>query len=295
MKILYINSRIYDYLTATLIEGLQELGHEIRCSEDSNYGIKIPDDQIIQYAEKSDLIIVGSNQGVRVDLARDAVNPRKVFVDGSDLQWLNVPDGIEFQAIFKRELNILSENRRVFPLPFAAEKRYFPKIYTNKDIHVSFLANMARSPFRYSVYERLRRLNNPAVVIGSTSECGYDDQSPSPISTPLYSTLLARSIISVNVMGCGYDCARLWEILACRTMLFTQYPDIQIPDPFLDGVHCVMFKSLDEFDDKLRFYITHLELAGEIAQKGYEHLLAYHTTIRRAQYFLETIKNVVNN
>ena len=43
MRILYINSARYDYLTATLIEGLSELGHTVMCSRNSNYGKAIAD------------------------------------------------------------------------------------------------------------------------------------------------------------------------------------------------------------------------------------------------------------
>ena len=40
MKIICIQSPTFDYLTATLIQGLQQLGHTIIASENSNYAKK---------------------------------------------------------------------------------------------------------------------------------------------------------------------------------------------------------------------------------------------------------------
>lgn len=94
MKIFYAISPQYGYLTATLIEGLRALGHDVAFTEDSNYGVRIPDREFSAYAEHADLIIVGSNTGVRMGSAKTTRNPRKVFVDGSDFQGPWIPDDV---------------------------------------------------------------------------------------------------------------------------------------------------------------------------------------------------------
>lgn len=293
MKILYINTTVYDYLTATLVEGLLELGCELRASEATNFAEKIPDHLVKDYAEHADLIIVGSNLGVRSELLLGIRNPRIVFVDGSDYQNLSPPEGLRFKMMFKRELCRRMPDPSaayVFPLPFAAERRYFAGLAVQRDILVSFVANFAANPLRFSVHQRLANVGHPQVVSGTTGERAYDyPPKPLPIETPMYRQLLYRSLISVNVPGAGYDCARFWEILAARAGLFTFEPDIVIPDGFSDGVDCVSFRSLDEFEDKLQHYLPRQQLAAEIAERGHRRLLAHHTTKARASYFLTVV------
>ncbi len=291
MNVVLVNTPIYDYLTATLIEGMNELGHGIVCSEASNYGRALPDAEFVQHAEQADLVVVGSNAGVRHHLLQSVVNPRKVFVDGSDFAGFEVPAAIRFKAVFKRELNRQTRgalDNSIHPLPFAAEKRYFIAP-PNKDILVSFVANMNTNPLRNSVHVRLQNLQNPAIVSGSTNERAYNPGGArqAPVDTPVYRQLLSRSLISVNVPGAGYDCARYWEILAARAMLLTYEPDILIPDAFTDGMDCATFASLDEFDSKLKFYTADPQRALKIAENGYQRLLKHHTTAQRAAYFLE--------
>lgn len=292
MRIVYVNTPAYDYLTATLIEGLNELGHELVCTEASNYGRALPDDKVLALAESADLIVVGSNAGVRHHLLQGVSNPRLIFVDGGDGAQFDVPPSLRFKAVFKRELcredRAVGPNHAVFPLPFAAERRYFTPPVA-KDILVSFIATLRTNPLRNSIHVRLQNQNNPAIVSGSTSERSYSvgQPRPLPIGTPNYHQILARSLISVSVPGMGWDCARFWEILAARAMLLTFTPDIVIPDGFKDGIDYATFASLDEFESKLKFYTAKPERAQKVAAKGHERLLAHHTTAHRAAYFLD--------
>lgn len=294
MKIVYVNSPIYDYLTATLIEGLDLLGHEVITSEKAGAGRQVADAELRAAAELADLIVVGSNAGVRTHLVQDVRNPRKVFVDGSDQQDFGVTNNIRYKLVFKRELGRAFRDalsQFVFPLPFAAEARYLSDAEVVKDLQVTFLANMHTNPWRHSIHQRLRNLQNPAIVSGTTNERAYSTAQPkaTAVETPLYRQLLRRSQISVSVAGAGYDTARFWEILAARAMLFTQALDIVIPHGFTDGVDCVTFGSLDEFDEKLIFYMNRPQLVKTIAGRGYERLLAHHTTRARAAQFLEAV------
>jgi len=290
VKIIYVNARIYDFSSATLIEGLRNLGHTVLCSEASNYGAGVAHDILIAEAPSADLIVLGSNLGANLGLFAQLRNERKVFVDGSDHQSVALPHNIEVKAIFKRELSRVVElepDAPMFALPFAAEDRYFASAPVRKDIALSFLANMNTNPLRHSIHQRIGRLRHPApIVSGSTGESSYNGVNGNPLPTPRYRDILLRSRIGVNVPGAGYDCARYWEILAAGAMLMTWEPDIVIPEAFSDGVDCVTFSSLAEFDDKARYYLDRADLVEAIAQRGVERLLQHHTTRARAQYFL---------
>lgn len=294
MKIVSIILPYYDYLTASLMEGLQELGHEIISSEESNYTKKTPDRQLRRLAEKADWIIVGGNQRVRTWLVEDIDNPNMVFIDGDDSQDFKVYRHIRFKIIFKRELNLHWQNANeepIYPLPFAAEKRYFNPSTRIRDIKVSFAANLNSNVMRHSIFYRLKKRNDPGIFYGSTGERAYlsNKSCGMPIETPKYRDILCRSQIGVNVAGAGYDCARLWEILAVGAMLLTQELDIAIPHPFTDGVDCVTFKSPDEFEAKLDQLLSNPAVVGQIADAGHRHLLQYHTTTARAAYFVDRL------
>lgn len=300
MKIICIQSTTYDYLTATLIEGLQELGHIIIASENSNYAKKSGDRVIKKEAESADIIIVFSNTNVRTQLVENINNPNKVFVDGSDPQPFCVPSGILFKAVFKRELNRCWVNKMhepIFPLPFAAEKRFFLGKSNARDIDLSYVAGLGSNTVRYSAYYRLLNKSRPRFYVGPTDESAYRHTRihGGPTETPVFRDILFRSKISVNVIGGGYDCARYWEILASGAMLLTQELEIQIPNPFTDGLNCFTFNSMDDLDEKVEMLLSNQLLIKEIAEAGYLHLLNHHTTKARAQYFLDSFFSVAKD
>lgn len=293
MKIVCIQSPFFDLLTATVIEGLKDLGHEVIASEDSNYATKSPDRVLRAAALEADLIIVFSNNEVRTSLAHGLTGRPIVYVDGADQQEFRVPPDIRFNAIFKRELNkhwINTHNEPIHPLPFAAERRYFSlDLGSRRDIRVSFAANLNTNCARYSAHFRLAELNDPNIFIGTTGECSYGGIGPigAVKSTQKFRELLHCSQISVNVPGVGYDCARYWEILAAGAMLYTQEIDIVIPNPLIEDKHYVTFKYFDEFVPKLRVLMSDPDRVSQIAAAGKAHLLEFHTTRARAQYLID--------
>jgi hypothetical protein len=300
MKIVCIISPYYDYLTGSIIEGLQELGHDIIASEESNYAVKSSDSRIRRGVESADIIVVFSNRKVRTWLVENVQNPAKVFVDGSDFQSFSVCPDMLFKVIFKRELNkcwINKQPEHVYPLPFAAEKRYFKHTECSRNINVSFAANLNNNTMRYSINQRLLNRGDNAIFAGGTGECAYVPKKlkGKPIETPKYRELLYRSKIAINVAGAGYDCARYWEIVAAGAMLLTQELDIQMPNPFVDGEHYVVFRSLDEFQEKLDLLLADPARVAAIASSGYEHLVKHHTTAARAAYFLDIVKKSMDD
>ena len=295
MKIICIQSPIYDYLTSTLIEGLQLLGHTIMSTENSNYQKKSNDTLLKKNAENADLLIFFSNKLVRYNLLSGVDNPNKIFVDGDDSQKFLIPNFIKFKAIFKRELNryyINKFNENIFPLPFAAEKRYFFHQKVHRDISISYVANM-HSAYRYAVYECLTSKNIKSSYLGTTTEPrGNSNIKGGPKETPIFRNILYRSNISVNVIGGGYDCARYWEILSSGALLLTQNLDILIPNPFMGDINCVTFNSLKELDEKVDFLLDNKDLVSSLAHNGYKHLINFHTTKARAEYFLDCLNNI---
>ncbi|MDD2662763.1 MAG: glycosyltransferase [Dechloromonas sp.] len=245
-------------------------------------------------ADGADLIVAFSNKGVRYDLLHGVENPNKVFVDGSDFQSFSVDSTNLYKAVFKREYNKHCRQLPdgIFPLPFAAERRYFDVRAAERDIFLLFASTLATNVWRFSINQRLQNLCRNDIFAGNTGERAYRKRIGLPIDTPVYRSMLSRARVGVNVAGAGYDCGRYWEILASGSMLFTQELDISIPYPFVDGEHCVVFRSLGEFEEKLDMILSGAVDIESVARNGYEHLIEYHTTAHRAQYFLDCIEKI---
>ncbi|MBM3349750.1 MAG: glycosyltransferase family 1 protein [Betaproteobacteria bacterium] len=296
MKIVCVQSPKHDFLTSTLIEGLLQLGHHIIATEQSNHATRTPTRRLRKCLEDADLIVVFSNDRVNYSILFDSENPNKVFVDGSDSQYFAVPSFIRFKAVFKRELSrywINQFDEPIFPLPFAAEAQYFKNRSSKRDISVSYAATM-HTAFRQSVYHFLVQKNVPFSFVGTTIDSVRKGRlSRSAIKTEdNYRDILSRSSISVNVAGGGYDCARYWEILAAGALLLTQELEIEVPAPFRDGRECVTFNSITDLSLKLDMLLSNPVKVSEMRNSGYQHLLRHHTTLARATYFLDCLRDI---
>lgn len=60
MTISYVIPPNYDFLAATIIEGLIENGHVVYTSENANYGNYINRNSFINFANTSDLLLIHS-------------------------------------------------------------------------------------------------------------------------------------------------------------------------------------------------------------------------------------------
>ncbi len=69
---------------------------------------------------------------------------------------------------------------------------------------------------------------------------------------------------------------RIWDVLACGGFLLTNY-QAEIPDYFEVGKDLETYESMEELEEKIRYYLTHEEERMEIAIHGYEKTAASHT------------------
>lgn len=76
---------------------------------------------------------------------------------------------------------------------------------------------------------------------------------------------------------------RIWDILGCGGFLLTNY-QAEIPDYFEIGRDLETYESMEELEQKVRYYLSHEEERVEIAINGYEKVASCHTyEIRLAQ------------
>lgn len=288
MNISFVVPPNYDFLIATLIEGLVDLGHNIVTSENSNYGIWLKRKEFINFSNKADLLVISSGSYCDYSILKQIKNDKVVFVDGSDFPSLDNLIEYSINLVFKREL-LHRSSPLIHPMPFAAEKRYFNDFTNNRNI-VSFISTQ-NNYYRRSIYNFIKNTRSDLkdIFIGGTGERSYNGISGVPSDTPKYYSLLHSSIASINFPGKGWDCARYWEIIANKACLITPKIEIIIPNQFIEGVHYLSFSTLSELNERIQFCLDNPDSAKEIANKAYDHLIKYHTTKERANYFLEVI------
>lgn len=107
------------------------------------------------------------------------------------------------------------------------------------------------------------------------------------LSPEEYFQLLARSKMGLSIRGGGFDTVRYWEVVAAKTVLVSEEPDIYIPDNFQHMRHAVFCKpNLSDLPDLVRMLSKDERARRSIIEEGYAHLLKHHTCERRAEYFL---------
>ena len=196
---------------------------------------------------------------------------------------LDVGNKFGAKALFKRELLKGVNIQHVYPCPFASViPEDWPLYVSLSKHHDAFCVVGNTDPTRQAYIDALQRISGYNIYSGSDKQGVRLDQFQ-------YWEKLSRSRIGVNLKGFGWDTLRFLEIPAVMTMLLTQRIDIQYPHEFTDGVNCAIFNDANEMDWKLRHYLDHPDECQRIARAGYDHVLAHHTSRRRAEYVLDIV------
>jgi spore maturation protein CgeB len=87
---------------------------------------------------------------------------------------------------------------------------------------------------------------------------------------------------------------RVFETMGTKTCLLTDdIPDIH--DHFEDGKHLVLFKSIDEAVEKMKWLLEDDTVRNSIAITGYQEVLSKHTYKNRAEQMLKVCLNYSEN
>jgi hypothetical protein len=109
-----------------------------------------------------------------------------------------------------------------------------------------------------------------------------------------YYQLMARSNMALSVRGGGFDTLRYWEIPAMKTVLLSEEPDIEIANNFVHGQSALFFKpDLSNLVSLVQTYANEPRICADIAQRGLDHLVRYHTCEKRATYLIELCQQKV--
>lgn len=81
---------------------------------------------------------------------------------------------------------------------------------------------------------------------------------------------------------------RIWDVLGCAGFLITNY-QAEIPEYFEIGKELETYETLEELEEKIRYYLSHEEERVEIAINGYEKVKNYHTYEKRLAQMLKLL------
>ena len=89
----------------------------------------------------------------------------------------------------------------------------------------------------------------------------------------------------------GYSSLRLWNLLACGTMVLTKtIPKMTEYMKLEEGIHIVSFKNLVDIASKVRYYINHEDERLQIGDSGLKFLKNNRTWKHSAKNIIELIK-----
>ena len=81
---------------------------------------------------------------------------------------------------------------------------------------------------------------------------------------------------------------RIWDVLGCAGFLITNY-QAELPEYFEIGKELETYETLEELEEKIRYYLSHEEERVEIAINGYEKVKNNHTYEKRLAQMLKLL------
>lgn len=284
------HSHLYDFETASLIEGLKNLGIIVYANSPINGAIE----RDLEESE-ADFYIEFANRGVKTDLIRSFSEKNKkhlVYVNGEDLQddnpynihWDCFRYSKDYGIYFRREFytGLVGENE--FPLQFSAMDEYFQYECTDKDDSIVFPSS-GEYDNRRIILEYIGNNNLPV----RCGRIGIFRHSVKPEGRSAYYRRLNSALAVISAFGWGEDTARFWEAAAAGACVITQRFNIEMPYPYTHMDNVIFFDHPSELVDIVEGIKSGNIDAYGIGKACKKHTSRYHSSIARAKYFLKVI------
>jgi hypothetical protein len=282
MNILVSQHPTYNYMDASLCQGLQNLGHDV-------FSVGAPGSN---YVERK-------WTGTSVDLfiqfikgMRSLDGTPSIMVWGED-DHKGLQDELTkgFEKVFVRDH---LPGTPGIPINFAIEDRYYCstengyKLLRDRDFDICFLGKLY--PSRLAIIERLkadfpslnmllgpRTFNTPDSVWSRWTQpwCSHDQA---------YFETLANSKICLSLLGAGPDCSRTWEALASGAVCVLEYANINMVKPY---PKLNVFRDYAWLNYHISTVLANLDHYQGLMTSTFEWNKEHHSTKARAQYLLE--------
>ncbi|MBF0328319.1 MAG: glycosyltransferase [Nitrospirae bacterium] len=215
-----------------------------------------------------------------------------VILDGGDGP-IDIPAGP--YIVCRRETDNTDNS---IPLPMALPDEIFDWIsaYDSEEklYSVGFLGSFNEySEGRKKIIEAISEFY-PDSLLKTTVVPSDDNPNPQGrLDRNNYYRNMQRCRIVLNLPGLGFDTFRYWENAACRAVHIAQRMPLFIPNDFEDNKHILRFFNVDELRMAVDSVLEEKIQSDEIVEAGREHLLNFHTTTKRAMYFLRKLHSIL--
>ena len=325
MKIVAITpDKKLDCVCTPIIEGMNESGIDVIATDLGNSVIKAySDEEVLEHSKDADYIFaffgkVRDNNPPKYHLLHMINRPDiSVYIDGSEWTSTGYPDGKEiidapwgrvnsqvYEAkfnpkrckgnpwinqpmkdfckwYFKRECYLEDKENGIIPLNIGCQNKFFGNYNLNKDIDVFCSFGQLNNGFRYEIQNFCHSLKSKGYNVVIKNGLDYQD----------YLQHINRSFISVSSWGAGNSCMRMWENMANSSCTFAQRTETLFPDKPQDGKHYVEYSNMQEFEEKIYYYLQNKQTCVEIGKSAHDFVKVKHSGKARFQYIIDNILN----
>lgn len=330
MKVIVIPPKHkYDCIANHFIEGLYDNGIDVIASDLGNsVRTAYSDDEILEHSKDADFIFYVFGKGLSgKEYLIEQMNKPEItaYIDGSEWTYtgqLDSPTQEKEAKIdpsrhrgtpwihekmynfcrwyFKSACYPEDQERGIIPFSVGCENKYFETYdsfgsYEKQiDVFISF-GNMqtGSTGLRKEIVDLFQNgyKNTSCIITGGSGSGGLGYRKGDMKPNDYYKTILQSYIVPSSWGGMLWS-MREWEVLASGTLCFMQRPPILYATPKpKDGMHWVEYSDMNEFQEKLDYYISNKDLCVKIGNAGKEHALKYHTSKAKTRYVLDIMKN----
>lgn len=321
MKIIAITpDKKLDSVCSVIIEGMNESNVEVIATDPGNSVIKVySEKEVIDHAKNADFIFafwgkIRGNNSPRYHLLEKINRPEiSVYIDGSEWTATGYPDGdktisapwgnvnsqvyeAKFNSkrcrgnpwinekmknyckwYFKRECYPEDANVGIIPLLIGCQNKFFGNYNLKKDVDLFCSFGQVANGYRYEIENFCKDLQNKGYNVVVKKGLDYQD----------YLRHINRSYISVSSWGAGNSCMRMWENMANESCCFAQRTETLFPDKPIDGEHYVEYSNMEEFKEKIFYYLSKKEECKKIGENGKKFVKEFHSGKARFDYIIK--------
>ena len=213
---------------------------------------------------------------------------RLVIIDGEDSP-TDIPPGK--YIICRRETDGADFS---IPLPMALPEEIFSWISHYDDIPKSYsigFLGSTQDDSRRQIVEAIAA-HFPDALLQTSIIPNENDPSPAGrLGRDEYYQLLQKCQVLLSLPGAGYDTFRFWENAACNGIHVSTPMPLFIPNDFQSDVHIFRAATLDKLKSVVDQYPGTNQEATDMVQQSRKHLIRFHLTARRAEYFIDKIRS----
>lgn len=284
LRVLFLGRGVYDYLEATITEGLMRNRAEVFGIHKANYIEQLA--TLPLDISTYDIVFTNKENRRKLPAGGGGSLPPVIFVDGRDDPFINPIGLIRSRMYLKRELlRVPFRPKSLRQMGFGVETRYVSNaavpVWENRKIDIFCGMSTETNKSRLHYLKLIRSIGSRLgleVFAGTTGERAYDNKTGGPIPTPRYHQALENSKVSISLFGAGQDCARFWETLSKGALLVAERPTLNVNSNPVHGRHCLYFRSPLELERIVLRVFNEPLWASDIARLGQEWALTNRST-----------------